>query len=275
MKYGMYFLMVLFLYSCGGGTETPVTASELKAGQKVIAQLAVVETETGMTVKATGIIIETKSTDEEDGEDIECEDGLTPDGQPCVEGAEDGSKGKRGKGSNGRKCGKGGKADKDGDDIECEDGLTPDGQPCVEEVENEGEGEDDCKNENEQESEEMIAAPITDYSISSNPLQVLGIYIDVPAGTTDIISDNYRFIGKFEKGTAHLQSSRMAVTKSSTYKFMTIIDKISKNADGTLTMELFGKKIIVDSKLIVKQSESIEQDVEGDVDDIEDVDCQQ
>ena len=60
-----------------------------------------------------------------DTDNVECEDGKTPDGQPCAD------EGDEAKGEDG----------KDTDNIECEDGKTPDGQPCADEGADEDDGD--------------------------------------------------------------------------------------------------------------------------------------
>lgn len=67
--------------------------------------------------------------DDEDEDDIDCQNGFTPDGQPCEDDDEDDEA-----------------EEDDGDDIQCQDGLTPDGQTCE---------DDDADDEDEEEDLEI------------------------------------------------------------------------------------------------------------------------
>jgi hypothetical protein len=126
------------------------SGAEVKGDQLTAATIANgVDADITVETRANGVLYasEVKIGNDElaDTDDIECEDGLTPDGQVCDDGPDED---------------KGDEADKNDengtDDIECEDGVTPDGQIC-EDGQNEDEDDGDADEEEDGAGNELVA----------------------------------------------------------------------------------------------------------------------
>jgi len=72
----------------------------------------------------------TSSADGDDGDDVECEDGVAPDGSACADD------------DDGEDEAADTEDDTDGDDVECEDGVGPDGSACADDDDGEDEAAD-------------------------------------------------------------------------------------------------------------------------------------
>jgi hypothetical protein len=234
-------------------------ASHLQQGQTILARVTVRETTPGVfEVLATGIdVMPSRCVDESDDDDVECEDGLTPEGLPCADD-DDGEA-----------------VDEDNVEEECEDGLTPEGLPCADDDDEDGdEGEEEECAELESEAFEMIAAPVDGAVDSGVVLQLMGINVEMPPAAGIQAPGNYRFVGAYNADQSLFKATDLVTTRSATFRLMTKIQSIDTLPDGTLDFSMFDLHVLVDPGLPVRKvttfSQEIDQDLDGDL-----VQCEQ
>ena len=148
-------LTSVLLVTAAGCTSSPALDTAAATGQPVSAE--VTENADG-TLQVVRIFV--TAADDGDNDDIECEDGVTPDGQPCAddhdeadESGDEGDNDEADAEDDDEADAEDDDDESDNDDIECEDGVTPDGQPCDDTQDEADESGDEDDNDEADESD--------------------------------------------------------------------------------------------------------------------------
>lgn len=194
--------------------------------------------------------------DVQEADNVECEDGLTPEGLECDGGpaanANDGSA------DDGEEA--------DGDAVECEDGLTPDGVECdggpAANADDglEGEGEQDPAATGES---QMIVLPLG--AQPGSLVEAYGLRIQLPAQMVMSEPGNYRFTGHY-LGGSQFAATQVQLSTSATPRVVGRIQAVTRRADGRLVIRLLDQTIVTHPLLRVSTKRSLDQEAELDND---------
>jgi len=291
------------LTACGSGTINLETAAA--PGAPLSAE---VSRSADGTYHADRLLVSkalTSSADSEDDDDIECEDGVAPDGSACEdddddESADDGEdeddddgeyeddddvECEDGVAPDGSACeddddeSADDGEDEDDDDIECEDGVAPDGSACEDDDDEEEDVDEDGDGDVDEDDARYAAggAPAFINGVPSlidgrNVYALFGVEIN-PGGAT-VPEGAVRFDGGYADG--YLAATQTA-PGTSALSVGGSSESVAKTGRGTWTIQLLGQTLIVDDNTeIVPVSQPLQGEEEAASDEEDDgIDCEQ
>ena len=210
----------------------------------------------------------------EDDDDIECEDGFTPEGAVCDDDDDDEGEDADEEDDDGDHEDADEEDDdgEDDDNIECEDGFTPEGVACEDDDQDEdGDGdvdEDDARYKSGGAPAYVQGAPELD--TSRHIYRLLGI--EVNPGVSAVPEGIVRFDGGYTDG--YLAASQAAPGTSVT-ALGGSSEGVVKEGKGKWTIQLLGRSVYVDgdTEIVLVSDPMTGEDDEGDESD--GVNCEQ